>query len=195
MVWNRRHMNASPEPGTRTGLDENQVESDIASNGKPGGDVLLAYEQIRKSGLAPARLTVREAGTRGLGVFATTSILAREVIEYCHSILLGFRNRYTHDPSLKQYAYWLNCTCKECKAHGVQGMIPLGFGSIYNSADSEQEANAAHKMFASERLVVFVAKRDIQPGEEILTWWGQKYYDNWCKPASQTTSQAQSEGQ
>jgi hypothetical protein len=157
--------------------------------------ILADYARLRLTGFQPANLEVRDAGAKGLGVFATDSFARGAIIEYCHVILLGFRHRYTHDPALKQYCYWLNCSCKECKSHGTQGIIALGFGSIYNSADSELEANTTWRAFGKERLIVFIAKREIVPGEEILTWWGQKYYDNWCKPASQPTSQAQSEGQ
>jgi hypothetical protein len=160
------------------------------NSGLERSELIVEYQKLRTTGFRPGNIDVREAGTKGLGVFATDSFRAGNAIEYCHAILLGFRNRYTHDPSLKQYAYWLNCSCKECKTHGVQGMIPLGFGAIYNSAESEQEANASHRMFAKERLIVFVAKRDILAGEEILTWWGQKYFDSWCKPGKTDTGEA-----
>jgi hypothetical protein len=152
--------------------------------------LIAEYQRLRTTGFRPDNLDIREVGAKGLGVFAIAPIRAGEVVEYCHAILLGYRHRYTHDSALKQYAYWLNCNCKECKAHGVHGMIPLGFGSIYNSAESEQEANASHRMFAKERLIVFIAKRDIPAGEEILTWWGQKYFDSWCKPGKTDTGEA-----
>jgi hypothetical protein len=170
---------ANEEAANGTGIADDQ-RAEILSN----------YLRLQTTGIQPYGLSIREAGKKGLGVFASAPIKERAVIEFCHAILLGYRHRYTHDPALKQYAYWLNCNCKECKAHGVQGMIPLGFGSIYNSAESEQEANASHRMFAKERLIVFVAKRDIPAGEEILTWWGQKYFDSWCKPGKTDTGEA-----
>jgi hypothetical protein len=35
-------------------------------------------------------------------------------------------------------------------------------------------------MFKEDLLIVFVAQRDIQKDEEILTWWGEGYYQHWC---------------
>jgi hypothetical protein len=29
--------------------------------------------------------------------------------------------------------------------------------------------------------VAFSAIKEIKTGEEILTWWGQSYFDTWCK--------------
>jgi SET domain-containing protein len=51
--------------------------------------------------------------------------------------------------------------------------IGLGCGSIYNH--SNDNANASHRMNDDVPGIEFVAKRDIQPGEEILIhyWKGR----------------------
>jgi hypothetical protein len=100
---------ANEEAANGTGIADDQ-RAEILSN----------YLRLQTTGIQPYGLSIREAGKKGLGVFASAPIKERAVIEFCHAILLGYRHRYTHDPALKQYAYWLNCNCKECKAHGVQ---------------------------------------------------------------------------
>jgi hypothetical protein len=52
---------------------------------------------------------------------------------------------------------------------------------IYNSANSDEEKNARYVVLSGLKLVAFGAVKEIQAGEEILTWWGQPYFDTWCK--------------
>lgn len=67
------------------------------------------------------------------------------------------------------------------------GVIALGYGSIYNCADSENDRNANFIVNLNTRSVTFVAEKDIEPDEEILMWWGEGYYNTWCKPKNQNT--------
>ena len=43
------------------------------------------------------------------------------------------------------------------------------------------ENNIKYKVFVQNKLVVFIAIKDIEEGQELLTWWGQSYYNSWCK--------------
>ncbi|NBS87768.1 MAG: SET domain-containing protein-lysine N-methyltransferase [Verrucomicrobia bacterium] len=144
-------------------------------------DVKEAWDKLKAEGFFTPHLRVKEAGAKGLGVFADQDIEAGKPIEFCHSIVMEHRNRYQHDPEFRRYSYWASCECEECKKHGSQAVLPLGNGCIYNSADQQDLANCAYKVIPSLRLVIFFATKPIQRGEEILTWWGQGYYDRYCK--------------
>ena len=141
------------------------------------------WREMIVSGYVNPNLGVRRAGMKGLGVFALSDIANGEDIEFCHGIVLSHRMKYISDPQLKRYSYWASCPCQECKNHGSQAVLPLGYGCIYNSADTEADANAEFRVNAQQGFIVFRAKKPIKAGDEILTWWGQGYYDTYCKPA------------
>lgn len=138
------------------------------------------WSELKRSGYTCDKLTVKESPGKGLGVFAKVDFCESDVIEYCHALVMEFRGNYISDPRLKQYAYWHKCGCDECKNHGARGMILFGCGSIYNSASSAEASNAIFRLFPLKSFAVFIAKRAIRRDEEILTWWGDKYYNFWC---------------
>jgi hypothetical protein len=138
--------------------------------------------QIKKDGYTSgADIYIKETEYKGLGVFANREIKAGEIIEYCHAIVLDWRQKYIHDASIKKYAYWHTCSCLDCKMHGGTGLILLGCGSIYNCSDLEDLKNADFYLFPGLNLGLFKANKNIKKDQEILTWWGQGYYDFWCK--------------
>ena len=141
------------------------------------------WREMVANGYLNPNLGVKRAGLKGLGVFALRDIEEGQDIEFCHAIVMSHRMKYVSDPQLKRYTYWAHCNCQECKNHGSQAVLPLGYGCIYNSADSQGEANAEFRVNASMGFVLFRAKKNIKEGDEILTWWGQGYYDTYCKPA------------
>lgn len=123
-------------------------------------------------------LYIKEINNKGMGVFAGKDIKSGEIIEYCHCMVLGFRENYHKDPIVFQYAYpgddeitdeWTN--------HGRKLLIPLGFGGIYNSSEKENLANAAFKTYTNDKLLVFYSLRDISKNEEVLVWWSTDYYN------------------
>lgn len=146
-----------------------------------------AYLQELGKGISIPHLEIKASSipNAGLGVFAKKDFETEEIIEFCHSVVLDWRMKYQADPKIKQYAYGANCGCNECKIHGQQVIIPSGFGLIYNSANSLEERNCGFTSISSSKLMVFFAVKPITAGEEILTWWGQNYYDKWCKPKEQ----------
>ena len=144
-------------------------------------EVEEAWSRIKKQGFNNTNLIVKESEGKGLGVFAKEKIKKGEIVEFCHVIVSEWKRKYIHDKSILKYSYWNNCACDDCKRHGGNSMILLGNGSIYNSAESSDLKNVSFSLFASLNLAIFIADKDIQSDEEILTWWGQSYFDSWCK--------------
>lgn len=156
-----------------------------------GFDPIAIYRSSKKEGIRPD-VCLREAGYKGMGVFATRKFSVGDVIEMSHGIILGWQSRYHGDPAIGQYAYALGCHCNpsperppcllNCPANGTRYFIPLGYGACYNSADSEDQANARYHLVPEEKMIFFVAVKEIFESEEVLTWFGAGYYQSWCKP-------------
>lgn len=138
------------------------------------------WERLKRSGYSASGLQIKNAGKKGLGVFALRDFSKDEVIEYCHCVKLDIPAKYVCDMGIKKYAYW-DTSVHDSGRHGPAGVIVMGCGSAYNSADSEEGRNCENYVSAESSLVVFVATKKIRKGSEILTWWGQKYYDAWCR--------------
>jgi hypothetical protein len=146
--------------------DKNQVEE--------------AWNFVKENGILNNTLIVKNSKDKGLGVFTTKKIEKGEIIEFCHAIVLNWKRKYVHDQGIIKYAYWSSCKCDDCVKHGNTGMILLGNGSIYNSSESQDSKNAEFRLYPSLNLGIFTAEKDIPEGEEILTWWGENYYNSWC---------------
>lgn len=131
---------------------------------------------------APSSIYITSAGHKGFGVFARNNIKQNEPIEYCHSLVLNERTSETTDAKIMQYAYTF--VDEFFASMGKVNIIPFGFGEIYNSAESKEEANARFIVHLDHKLIVFRANKDIKKGSEILVWWGQAYYDKWIKNKS-----------
>jgi len=159
-----------------------KIKNDLIKPDKMNQDqVGEIWDKIKKQGFTNEKTIVKSSLGKGLGVFAKSKIKKGEIIEYCHLMTLAWKSNYVFDQSVKQYAYWGNCPCDDCIRHGNTGMILFGNGSIYNSAESEDSKNLSVSLYPKIKLAVLTADKDIQQNEEILTWFGQNYYDNWCK--------------
>lgn len=145
-------------------------------------EIQKKWTRIRDEGFNNEHLTIRESPGKGLGVFANKKIKKNDIIEYCHACTLNWKRKYVHDPSILKYSYWSNCQCKDCQTHGNTGMILFGSGSVYNSAESNDLKNADFNLYPNLNLAIFTAIKDIEEDEEILVWWGQSYFNSWCKP-------------
>ena len=155
------------------------------------GNPVDIYDAALKDGLR-ANLLLKDAGYKGVGVFAGKPFAKGEMIEMCHSILLEWQSKYQRDASISRYAYALGCHCNpgptrppclfNCPVNGTRYMVPLGFGACYNSAESEEEANARYEIVPDKLLIFYIAVKDISEGDEIVTWFGKGFYDAWCKP-------------
>ena len=152
-------------------------------------DLITRYKELKISGIDNFNLYVKSAGKnninidKGLGVFTNKKINQNDIIGYFPSIEIGKFNLYENNPRIIKYSYWYNCDCDVCsKLKTYQfGYIALGYGSIINSADSEDQANADYYLIPEEKLIVFIANKDIENNEEILAWNGRDYYNQWCK--------------
>lgn len=114
--------------------------------------------------LPPAKVRVYESVGKGLGVFATENIPKGEIIETCHLIPLTISQ--TSD-ILKDYRF------NYPKHLGQEYVIPLGFGCIYNHSDNPNADWFDHPEW---KAFNFVALKDIEPGEEICTYYGGEEY-------------------
>jgi SET domain-containing protein len=163
-------------------MNENKEGNKEISENIDTKEVQKTWTKIRGEGFNNEHLMVRESPGKGLGIFANKKIKKDEVIEYCHASTLNWKRKYVHDLSIIKYSYWSSCQCKDCQTHGNTGMILFGNGSLYNSAESDDLRNASFRLYPNLNLAIFTAERDIEVDEEILVWWGQKYFDSWCKP-------------
>lgn len=163
-----------------------QAESKILAS-----HFLEAYETFKIMGLEHKHLTVKTSSipNAGLGVFASEDIAINDAIEFCHSIVLDWRKKYIYDRKLIQYAYSGSDGSQESKIHGNLMVLPLGYGMIYNSAPSKKESNCEFHVLPEHNLTVFLAIKPIKAGEEILTWWGEGYYNAWCRPKETKTEE------
>jgi hypothetical protein len=115
----------------------------------------------------------------GIGVFAKKDFQPSEAIEQCHCILLKWRSSYPIDPNLLRYAYAFGCDCDICRVYGRKLLLPLGYGSIYNTSLKEEDANAAWYLNIAESLQIFVCKKPIKIGEEIIVYYGDGYLNQY----------------
>ena len=124
---------------------------------------------IRSSPWFTEKVEVREASLHGLGVFSTELIKKNEifesapVIQFDQFTMVHLFDLHGYRHILHDYVFSFN----------GKAAIALGMGSIYNH--SNDNANASHRMNTPVPSIEFVAKRDIQPGEEILIhYWKGK---------------------
>lgn len=120
---------------------------------------------------------------QNLGVFAKRNFNKNELIECSPIFPLAWRSNYHHDPKIRQYAFThnMNCQCNDCKIHGFAFYIALGYASIYNS---QKDCHGYWSVSPKHRAWFLIATKDIKRGEEIFTYYGDKYDMNAFKPKS-----------
>lgn len=141
--------------------------------------ILNDWNNLKLNGISNPNLEIKMTPNKGMGVFAKKDFNEGDIIEYAYCIIYDWRSKYQNDSTIRRYSYVINCNCLECSEHGFRNIQPLGYGSIYNSAETEKDRNANYYIFDKERFIAFEAQRDIIKGEEILLWFGQSYYDSW----------------
>jgi len=113
------------------------------------------------------KVEVKDSPGKGMGVFAIEKILEGEVIEECHLITLPIK---MNEPSdfLTDYRFlWPQ------SGNHTEHVIPTGYGCIYNHSENN---NAMWKDHPRNKSFQFIATRDIEPGEEICTYYGDETY-------------------
>ena len=120
----------------------------------------------------PNNLYVKWTDEKGYGVFTDTLIKKDELIETCYCIKTS-SPKWQASPALMDYLF------NYPKGNFIGGkdmehVLPLGFGSIYNHDDDN------NAMWYNNKNIPFhfdfIALRDIQPGEEICTYYGKDYW-------------------
>jgi SET domain-containing protein len=113
------------------------------------------------------RLLVRPSTRHGLGVHARVSIDAGDVIERvpCVPIPPG-EMAAARVPGSLTHRYAM----PDMPIPGASAWM-LGYGALYNHATSAEDLNARWEA-VDERLLLFIAVRDIRPGDEILYDYG-----------------------
>jgi hypothetical protein len=144
-------------------------------------DDIKNYDNLKNKGFNFPYLQVKNASYKGLGVFTTEDIKENQIVEFCHCLVLGYPQKYTTDKKILEYTYRTNCSCDDCKKHGQKLLIPFGYGSIYNSAETKEDANCHWYIMFKNKVIIYKALRNIKAGEEILPWFGENYYNFWCK--------------
>lgn len=127
-------------------------------------------------------LFVAEAGPKGRGVFAGKLIRAGEVVE--RSCVVELEKKVHHQLAgnlLERYVFLWDKRKKSVA-------LLLGFGSLYNHSE---DFNCYYSREIKNRTTVFIAKKDIVPGEEITIHYGPSaaYFN----PKSQNHEQEKSE--
>ena len=111
----------------------------------------------------PSKVEVKESPGKGFGVFATEYIRSHELIEECHMITLPIPEcmpEMLHD---YRFNYPQGRNPKE-------QVIVFGFGSIYNHSEDFNAFWMNHP--ERDKIFQYFSNRDIYPGEEICTWYG-----------------------
>jgi hypothetical protein len=109
----------------------------------------------------------------GRGIFATDDIKKGEIVESCPLVIMGIRMNYHIDPVMWSHMYTNTCPCDECKKHGGQFLMVLGYAQLYNHQDDN---NASIKFDMDEQFADIVAMKDISKGSEIFINYGPKYF-------------------
>jgi hypothetical protein len=116
------------------------------------------------------------------GVFSKTRIEAGQLIEVAYAFPLHWRQRYQSEPAIFQYSHWAAaCKCQKCVEDGPQGYIGTGFSSVYNCPNTPDEANASLFVNSANKTLLVSSIKTILPDEEVLIWFGESYYNKWCK--------------
>ena len=116
----------------------------------------------------PNKIRISNSPIHGLGVFATEIIYEGEIIEICPVIDMCLNGESSH--ILIDYRFnWPQGG--ECKTQ----VVPAGYGMIYNHNNN---ANALWKSNEENKTFEFFAIKQINPNEEIFTYYGDVNYWN-----------------
>ncbi len=116
----------------------------------------------------PVKVYVDKSPIHGWGVFAKEKILKEEIIEECPIISLPIQKGESTS-LLIDYRFNFPTGTPDW----TEQVIPFGYGCLYNHSN---EPNAYWYSVNDKRTFIFAAYRDIEPGEEIFTYYGSDDY-------------------
>ena len=114
----------------------------------------------------PTKIQINNSSGKGLGMFCTKPILSGEIIEECHVLKVPFKDSKGREV-LPNYRF------KWPMKNPVEFVIPVGYGCCYNHS---KENNAYWREHPKHKAFQFYAVKDIEPGEEILIYYGNDEY-------------------
>lgn len=107
-------------------------------------------------------LYIMETEEKGRGVFTSIPISKGDLIESAPVIVLDDKDRLIIHKTLLHDYYFL---WEPGEDEEYEAAIALGYGSLYNHS---KEPNAEFVPVFDEKVIEFIALRDIAAGEEIL---------------------------
>lgn len=121
----------------------------------------------------PTKIYIDKSPIHGWGVFAKELIKEGEMFEETPFVVL-FERGQEQDACKKDFLFDYRFSFPP-SIEWRQQVMPFGCGGIYNHSD---KPNANWTADESRQTFKFSALRDIQPGEEIFTFYGPAYYWN-----------------
>lgn len=118
----------------------------------------------------PSKIYVDKSPIQGFGVFAKEKILKDEIIEECPILTLPIK-KGERTSLLIDYRFNFPTGTQDW----TEQVIPFGYGCLYNHSN---KPNAYWCSIDAKRTFIFVALRDIEPNEEIFTYYGDDNYWN-----------------
>ena len=113
----------------------------------------------------PIKCKIKETPNKGFGVFAIAPIVKGELIEECRLLLLPIPECMPGILDDYRFSYPVG---------EENTVIALGFGSIYNHSLYPNIMWRDHPRY--KEVFQFIALRNIHPGEELCTYYGNKYF-------------------
>jgi SET domain-containing protein len=140
--------------------EENSDKPKVVGIHQPSG--LLRRSHTKHS---TSKVAFGKTPDKGIGVFAKTAISNGELIEVAPILLVDSDVMTVNN--LNDYVFTLN---KEEDIYAVA----LGYGSLYNHSENP---NADWNTNMEDAEIRFIAKEDIQEGQEITVSYGSSYWE------------------
>lgn len=140
--------------------EENNDKPKVVGIHQPSGLLRRSHTQHSTS-----KVAFGKTPEKGLGVFAKTAISNGELVEVAPLIIVDSDAMAVEN--LDDYIFTVN------KEEDIYA-IALGYGSIYNHSENP---NAEWNINIEDKEIRFVAKSDIQEGQEITVSYGSSYWE------------------
>jgi SET domain-containing protein len=115
----------------------------------------------------PEKIYVAPSSIHGYGVFAKSRIGAGEIIEECTILDLDLYRNDSCWHVLEHYRFFFP------NQNPTKQVITTGYGALYNHSN---KPNVMWKSSISRETFFFYAIRDIEEGEELVTYYGGDDY-------------------
>lgn len=110
-------------------------------------------------------IKLKKSKIHGNGIFATKKLRKKQLIDTCPFIFVEHEEDL-YMGEIDDYLFGLT---------PIKSMLVLGTGSIFNH---NERANVEYKFDMRKKVVMFFAKRTIQPNEECFIHYGRGYWSS-----------------